>query len=278
MISEKETITGKVNSKSSIVGELNNAVKYVDPITQEKEVTPTKEIQVVEPDKGYTGLSKVTVKPYTPIVDKKTITSNGTYKASDDNLDGYSEVEVATNGIDINEYYNLAKKTTGDCRYYIKKLPLIDTSDYTNFTSFFEGMRGLEEIPSIDTSKGTNFYRFMYMCRVLNKIPLLNFAKAISVSSMFNMGGMYIKIEEIGGFQNLGMEYSITKVANNNDYTLNMENIETSQESLMNVINNLYDIKTKGVKTQKLILGTTNLAKLTEEEIAIGTGKGWTIS
>ena len=46
----------------------------------------------------------------------------------------------------------------------------------------------------------------------------------------------------------------------------------------MNIINNLYDIKTKGCNTQKLILGTTNLHKLTSEEIAIATSRGWTVS
>lgn len=45
----------------------------------------------------------------------------------------------------------------------------------------------------------------------------------------------------------------------------------------MNVINNLYDIKSKGVKTQTLQLGDTNKAKLTAEEIAIATNKGWNV-
>ena len=37
------------------------------------------------------------------------------------------------------------------------------------------------------------------------------------------------------------------------------------------LINNLYDIKSKGVKPQTLQLGDTNKAKLTAEEIAIAT-------
>ena len=44
-----------------------------------------------------------------------------------------------------------------------------------------------------------------------------------------------------------------------------------------NVINNLYDIKSKGVKPQTLQLGDTNKAKLTTEEIAIATNKGWNV-
>lgn len=52
---------------------------------------------------------------------------------------------------------------------------------------------------------------------------------------------------------------------------------ELTHDSLMNVINNLYDIKSKGVKNQRLQLGNTNKAKLTAEEIAIATNKGWNV-
>ena len=104
---------------------------------QEKEVTPTKEIQQIKADQQYDGLSKVVVNAIPDeyiipsgeinisqngtydVTDKinaivnipekklgsKIITENGTYKATDDNLDGYSEVEVATSGVDINEYF-----------------------------------------------------------------------------------------------------------------------------------------------------------------------------
>ena len=46
----------------------------------------------------------------------------------------------------------------------------------------------------------------------------------------------------------------------------------------MNIINGLYDIATKGCNTQSLTIGSTNVAKLTAEEIAIATNKGWTVS
>lgn len=93
---------------------------------QEKEATPTREMQQIIADQQYDGLSKVVVNAIPneyiipsgeininsngtyDVTDKasanvnipekvlgtKTITSNGTYKAVDDNLDGYSEVEV----------------------------------------------------------------------------------------------------------------------------------------------------------------------------------------
>ena len=39
------------------------------------------------------------------VLGTKTITQNGTYNASDDNLDGYSQVKVETSGVDINDYF-----------------------------------------------------------------------------------------------------------------------------------------------------------------------------
>ena len=104
---------------------------------QEKEVIPTKEVQEIVADKTYDGLSKVTVQSIPneyiipsgeieftqngtyDVTDKasakvnikekilgtKTITSNGTYKAIDDNLDGYSEVIADVQiDIDIKQY------------------------------------------------------------------------------------------------------------------------------------------------------------------------------
>lgn len=52
-------------------------------------------------------------------------------------------------------------------------------------------------------------------------------------------------------------------------------------DSLMVFINALYDYTGNGETppdASKLVLGTTNLAKLTDEQIAIGVNKGWTIT
>lgn len=277
---------------------------------QEKEVIPTKEVQEIVADKAYDGLSKVTVQSIPneyivpsgeieftqngtyDVTDKasakvnikekilgtKTITSNGTYKAIDDNLDGYSEVEVATSGVDINEYFNLTKRTSGNYTYYIKKLPLIDTSDYTSFTQFCYGVGGLEEFPEIDTSNGQRFYHFIGDCPNIKRIPRFNFGKANSISSMLYHGYSPFNLDYMGGFENLGMAYNTSATENNNNYQLRIDFFKLTHESLMNVINNLYDIKTKGVKPQQLILGSSNISKLSAEEIAIATSKGWTVN
>ena len=86
-------------------------------------------------------------------------------------------------------------------------------------------------------------------------------------------------LTNFGGLENIGEAYSTTQSANYTYYSLVLnQSSKLTHESLLNVINNLYDIKTKGCNAQKLVLGTTNLAKLTAEEIAIATEKGWTVS
>lgn len=133
---------------------------------QEKEVIPTKEVQVIVADKTYDGLSKVTVQSIPneyiipsgeieftqngtyDVTDKasakvnikekvlgtKTITSNGTYKAIDDNLDGYSEVIADVQiDIDIKQYMiesDLEFKYGANFQY--EPMDLLYTQDQVN--------------------------------------------------------------------------------------------------------------------------------------------------
>ena len=160
--------------------------------------------------------------------------------------------------------------------YDLESIPLIDTSNGTNFSSMFNGCTSLATIPLIDTSKGTNFSSMFYNTPSLESIPLLNTSKGTNFSSMLNSCRNVINVE---GFKNLGQAYSTTNSANYNNYKLDLSRCTLlTHDSLMNVINNLYDIAAKGCKTQGLVLGTTNLAKLTADEIAIATNKGWTVS
>lgn len=78
---------------------------------------------------------------------------------------------------------------------------------------------------------------------------------------------------------NLGKGYLTTVSANYSNYKLDLSKCShLTHDSLMSVINNLYDIATAGVQPQQLVLGATNLAKLSSAEIAIATNKGWTVS
>ena len=112
---------------------------------QEKEVIPTKEKQEIVPDKNYDGLSKVivdkipdeyiiptgnieitkngiynvrekeTANVNIPVLKlgTKNITENGVYKASDDELDGYSEVTVGIKSLFTGSYDRQGLKQIG---------------------------------------------------------------------------------------------------------------------------------------------------------------------
>lgn len=375
---------------------------------QEKEVIPTKEVQGIVADKTYDGLSKVTVQSIPneyivpsgeieftqngtyDVTDKasakvnikekvlgtKTITSNGTYKAIDDNLDGYSEVEVATSGVDIWNYFITPSSDKyiriKDC---LKTIPLIDTSTRTTFESFLSECSNLEEVPLLDTSNATtlrsmfsdckklksiplfntskceNMYYFLNNCQNIETIPLLDTSKVtdmgnfigqtkkiktiplfntsnvttmrnfcylsnieeipqldtgkvndlyyafaycgsltkiakLNFQSATNISGMLYNLSNtttLGGFENLGQSYLTSQSENYYNYILDLHSsTKLTEQSIINVLTNLYDIATKGVKPQTVTLGSTNLAKLTTEEgqaaLSQAQSRGWNIN
>lgn len=181
----------------------------------------------------------------------------------------------------------------------LKTIPKINTAKVTDMSTMFSVCKNLEEIPLLDTSNVTNMHEMFGNCELLRTIPELNTVSVSSMPSMFincssikdiplleassvtNVWQIFDGcelLENLGGLKNLGQAYPTTATANDGWYSLVLSKCPLlTHDSLMNVINNLYDIKSKGVKTQTLQLGDTNKAKLTAEEIAIATNKGWNV-
>lgn len=178
-------------------------------------------------------------------------------------------------------------------------VPQLDTSNNTQFGEMFYGCTSLTTVPDLDTRNGTIFGSMFAYCNSLKLAPILDTSNATEMRQMF-MNDTWLtsvpkynaqnvvdiqsvvyncsRLKHIGGFKDLGKAYLTTKSANNAYYTLSVTSSSVTHESLLNVINNLYDIATKGCNTQTLSLGSTNIAKLTAEEIEIATSKGWTVS
>ena len=153
-----------------------------------------------------------------------------------------------------------------------------DTSKVTNMYAMFDNCQKLTtlNLTVFDTSKVTNMHSMFYYCRKLSNIPKLNASNAINVYNVFYECR---SLTDLGGLENLGQAYLTTQSANYSYYKLDLsQSGRLTEQSLINVLNNLYDIKTKGCNTQQVVLGSNNLAKLTAEEIAIATEKGWTVS
>ncbi len=271
MISAKGSLTGHVNSKQSLIGTLNKAVEYVNPITQEKEVIPSSEIQIIYPDKGYTGLSKVKVYPSTGVnlleyIDN--VVSGSSYSTP-----GYIRIiKQLPNELIINT-------TNLDYMFYnskLTKIPKMNLNSVVSMIGMFNNCEELLEVSELNTSNITRFYSLFNGCKNLIKISKLN---ANKINDLENCFARCYSLKILGGLENIGMAYDETKTSNYTKYKLDLSSsVNFTHESLINVINNLYDIATKGCNAQQLVLGSSNLAKLTSEEIAIATAKGWTIS
>lgn len=172
-----------------------------------------------------------------------------------------------------NMYYSC-----NNCQYY----PLIDTKNGKTFASMHAANTKIVESPAYNTSNGETFNSMFEYCNYIVTIPELDFGKANRVNSIFSN---CLRLENIGGFKDLGKGY--TQKSNNYSYYKLDLSVATklTHDSLMNVINNLYDLNLSydvanggTLYTQQLVLGTTNMAKLTADEIAIATNKGWVVS
>lgn len=160
----------------------------------------------------------------------------------------------------------------------LRRIPKMDTSNVTDMSAMFLQDYALTEVllGDLDTSKVTNFQSIFFNCVNLIKVEGLDGSSAIKVDGFFSNNP---RLTDFYGLKNLGKAYDVTANALYASYTFSLTSCpKLTHESLMKVIDNLYDIASKGCNTQKLNLGTTNLAKLTAEEIQIATSRGWSVS
>ena len=152
--------------------------------------------------------------------------------------------------------------------YNLGSVPQFDTSNVTSFYSCFNYCSSLVTIPELNTSKATNVDSMFGSCNSLRSIPLLDFGNVTTISNMFGWGDIKT-LTDLGGFKNLKI-----------NFTSGLNHLPNlTVQSLMNVINNLYDFRANGeTTTRTLQLGTTNLNKLTDEQKAVATNKGWSLT
>ena len=149
-------------------------------------------------------------------------------------------------------------------------------SNVTDAAGMFNSCVQLSRVSRIDTSNITTMANMFKACIALTTIQALNLSNVENITNMFYGCS---SLTYLYGLTNLGQAYLTSKSANYNYYKLDLSvSTNITHDSLVNVINGLYDIATAGCNTQQLVLGSTNLAKLTAEEIAIATNKGWSVS
>lgn len=165
-------------------------------------------------------------------------------------------------------------------------MPKVDTSKANNMQSMFSNCTNLMQVPLLNTANVMHFDDMFYNCTSLTTIPQFNTANLYSANLMFGGCSKLVKIPlldftkaeqlrsmllacselvELGGFTNLAVNLDLSSSR------------KLTADSIMNVINQAADLSNTG-GTATLTLGTTNIAKLTEEQIAIANSKGWTLA
>lgn len=168
-----------------------------------------------------------------------------------------------------------------DCKL-ISTIPTLDTKNVTNMGSMFNECSNLVTIPALNTSNVTSMNEMFQRCDKLTSVPMMD------TSNVTNMSGIFSGCESLTAVP----EFDVGKVRDFGYYGFyNCSNIEAihfkninadldihwctklTRDALLEVINNLKTV----TNTKKLTMGSTNLAKLTDEDKAIATNKGWTL-
>ena len=155
----------------------------------------------------------------------------------------------------------------------LTSVPLFDTSGVTTMWQMFQNCSSLTVIPQFNTSNVTDMMNMFYGCSNLTSVPELDCSNTTNIYQMFSKCP---KITDFGGWKNLGMQeklYNLSNVVVSLRTTSNL-----THDSLMNIINKLYDRAAAGYSILQIVLSADNLNKLSDEEKAIATNKGWIIS
>ena len=148
-------------------------------------------------------------------------------------------------------FYNCSKLTT---------IPLLNTGNVTSMSTMFFGCNSLTTIPQLNTGKVTNMKNMFYSCNSLTTIPQLDTSNVTGT----NMNNIFAGCSSLKSILMTGMKVSFDISAST----------KFERADLLIILNNLATVTT----TQTLKMGATNLAKLTDEDKAIATNKGWTLA
>lgn len=153
-----------------------------------------------------------------------------------------------------------------------------DFSKVTDVIRLFQNCTKLESIPdmnlsSVTTFMGSNeFFAWLLGCTKLKSIGVIDCDSCTQASRLVPSSSV---LTDLGGFRNLGKADSL-EGTNSNYFLYQTPNL--TKESLMNVINMLYDRASNGLSTVTIKLHTNHMALLSDEDIAIATNKGWILT
>lgn len=154
-----------------------------------------------------------------------------------------------------------------------KEAPEMDMSNVTSVNSMFYYSASLTKIPNMNCSKVTSFSSFLYNTSSLQSMGIIDCDSCTNVSGLLGSSALN-KLTYLGGFRNLGKASSVSNT-NGSSFLQYAPNL--TYESVINVLNGLYDRASAGLSVLTLKLHPNHLDMLSEDDIAIATNKGWTL-
>ena len=164
----------------------------------------------------------------------------------------------------------------------VTTIPQLNTSNATNMNSMMYSCDNLTTIPLFDTSKVQTMRSMCFECTQLTTIPLLDTSNVTDMFQIFRYCEKLVTIPALDVSKNLNFSNSFNGCTSLKSILMTgmkvSFNISSSTKferaDLLIILNNLATVTT----TQTLTMGATNLAKLTDEDKAIATNKGWTLA
>lgn len=175
--------------------------------------------------------------------------------------------------IDISSFDTSNVTTMNSMFQYNRKLTDIKfnfrTPNLTNIGTMFDGCNSLVSIDlsMMDTSKVTDMFAAFNDCRNLTYLNLSNW----NMSAVSNINRM---LDGLGNLTTLIMDGALFPKKDLDIYLSNSNNLTV--ESLISVLNALPQLDSG--ESHYIQLGSTNIDKLSDDQKAIATNKGWTLS
>lgn len=140
----------------------------------------------------------------------------------------------------------------------LTSIPQLNMGKVTTASSMCEHCHKLTIIPQLNTSNVTNLNGAFAACWQLTTVS------ALDVSNVDDMNAIFNGCKNLKSILMTGMKVSFSISASS----------KFEESDLVTILNNLATVTT----TKTLTMGATNLAKLTDEDKAIATNKGWTLA
>ena len=157
-----------------------------------------------------------------------------------------------------------------------------DTENVINMDNTFGSCHNLINIPQLNTSNVNSMLQICYQCSNITTIPLLDTSKVTLLNNAFNG---CLKLVVIPALDVSKVKYATNSFAGCTALkSILMTGMKVSfdisastkfeRADLLIILNNLATV----TSTKTLTMGSINLAKLTDEDKAIATNKGWTLA